>query len=171
MFSLNCPVAATIATLVAASLFLRPTFAQDASPATPFFQTYCFACHANGKSEGDVDLSGFASARSRHDAELLQQLIDTLETREMPPRENRQPAGDELDQTLMLLRSLLRDSDLGPVAYVRTPIRRMNRFQYDNAVTDLFELNCIVFPLPRGRCGSTRITSNPSRAKCPIPST
>lgn len=148
MFSLNCPVAATIATLVAASLFLRPTFAQDASPATPFFQTYCFACHANGKSEGDVDLSGFASARSRHDAELLQQLIDTLETREMPPRENRQPAGDELDQTLTLLRSLLRDSDLGPVAYVRTPIRRMNRFQYDNAVTDLFELNCIVFPLP-----------------------
>jgi hypothetical protein len=148
MLTFTCRIAATIATCVAASLALRPAFAQDASPTAPFLQTYCFACHANGKSEGDIDLTGFASAQSHQDAELLRKLIDVLDTREMPPREKPQPADIDLNQTLTLWRSLLRDSALGPDAYVRTPIRRMNRFQYDNAVTDLFALNCIVFPLP-----------------------
>ena len=30
----------------------------------------------------------------------------------------------------------------------QTPIRRMNRFQYNNAIVDLFDLNVETYPLP-----------------------
>ena len=66
----------------------------------------------------------------------------------MPP-EDEPPLRSETRQTLVReLKAVLHSSVAQSKTYPRSPMRRMNRFQYNNAVTDLFDLQVIVFTLP-----------------------
>ena len=66
----------------------------------------------------------------------------------MPPED--EPELDPVlrQQLIKELKSIRQSSLSKQKRYLPTPIRRMNRFQYNNAVTDLFDLKCIVFTLP-----------------------
>ena len=96
--------------------------------------------------QGDVNLASAVSEPNR-DADLLTDIIDVNELREMPPEDEPQPTDGDRQRIVDLLKqtvaSLTRQGKPS-----ETPIRRMNRFQYNNAVTDLFDLNCTVFTLP-----------------------
>ncbi len=114
------------------------------------FQKNCIQCHGkDGKVKGKVnllevkDLSALA-----HDAELLQEIIEVIDFEEMPPEDEPQLEPEARKKLLAELEALQKKSIAGKKAYTHTPIRRMNRFQYNNAVVDLFDLNCIVFTLP-----------------------
>jgi len=116
----------------------------------PFFQRFCVDCHgASDDVSGDVNLDAIRSAADlQTDLELLSALADVLHDGEMPPDGEVQPSPaklqqmkSEIDQLLMAARQRARR--IAPV-----PIRRMNRFQYNNAVIDLFGLKCVVFTLP-----------------------
>lgn len=107
-------------------------------------------CHgAHGEPSGGVDL---ASIRTRADLaaapELVRDVVRALDSGLMPP----QGAGalsDVSRRTLVSeLRALLHEVVASQTARPQTPIRRMNRFQYANAVQDLFDLNVEVFALP-----------------------
>lgn len=141
-----------LAMLVCAAARL-PLRAADVDPFTklvaPALQTHCAKCHgADGELEGDVDLVGLHSDNVAEDLELVQRLIDVLDLEEMPP-EDEPPLDPQLRQDLIgELKSILHASVAERKTYPHTPIRRMNRFQYNNAVTDLLDLKCIVFTLP-----------------------
>lgn len=81
-------------------------------------------------------------------AELLQRMIEAVDTQFMPPEEDSLLTAPERRQLLEDLRHLLNTAIARQPAPTRTPIRRLNRFQYNNAVQDLFRLNVVVFPLP-----------------------
>ena len=66
----------------------------------------------------------------------------------MPPEEEPQPTPEARAALLELLNPILHEAVRNSSEHARSPIRRMNRFQYNNAVTDLFDLRCIVFTLP-----------------------
>ncbi|MCA9047058.1 MAG: DUF1587 domain-containing protein, partial [Planctomycetaceae bacterium] len=88
------------------------------------------------------DVAGLAG-----DAELLQKIIEAIDFQEMPP-EDEPPLASEVRAKFLADLGSLRRQASGPASFAHTPVRRMNRFQYHNAVTDLFDLKCVVFPLP-----------------------
>ena len=89
-----------------------------------------------------------AAGELTKNAELLGKLIEVLDTNAMPPEgEPTLPA--ELRQKLLTeFRTLLESALAEHGAAKQAAIRRVNRFQYNNAVQDLFQLNRVVFTLP-----------------------
>jgi hypothetical protein len=82
------------------------------------------------------------------DPELLQEIIDVIDFEEMPPEDEPPLEVGERKQLLADLEGLRFEAVSEQKAFVPTPIRRMNRFQYHNAVQDLFGLKCTVYSLP-----------------------
>lgn len=137
-------------TLLIAISLSSSLFGQDQESILPVFRESCVRCHGeNGKVKGKLNLLGIASvAELKKDPERLQKIIEAIDFQEMPPEDEPQLKADARTQLLADLETLRHESVSGTKAYAATPIRRMNRFQYNNAVTDLFDLNCVVFTLP-----------------------
>jgi hypothetical protein len=116
----------------------------------PTFSKSCVKCHGKGtKVKGKVNLFALKSAADlAKNPELLEKLIEALASAEMPPEKEPPLAAGTRKGLVAELKELLRQAVGSQKSVVRTPIRRMNRFQYNNAVKDLFQLKVEVFPLP-----------------------
>lgn len=116
----------------------------------PAFRERCVACHgAAGKPSGGVNLAALESHVDLDaDPELVRDLVNALDSGLMPPRGAPPLPGEQREELVAELRRVLHRAARSLEAYPRTPIRRMNRFQYNNAVQDLFELKVDVFALP-----------------------
>ncbi len=114
------------------------------------FQESCVQCHGKeGKVKGKVNLLEITDLdHLRGDPELLQEIIDAIDFEEMPPEDEPQIEAGERKQLLADLEALRLEAVSKDKSFALTPIRRMNRFQYHNAVQDLFDLKCTVFSLP-----------------------
>ena len=66
----------------------------------------------------------------------------------MPPESEPELNGQQRKAVVVELRELLRTALAKDTEFAATPIRRMNRLQYNNAVQDLLQLKVSVFPLP-----------------------
>ena len=116
----------------------------------PAIQKHCAKCHgANADElEGDLNLLKLKSGDLDDNPELIRSLIDVLDLEEMPP-EGEPPLDPKLRQRMISeLRAILHSAIARQKTFPHAPVRRMNRFQYNNAVVDLFDLKCIVFTLP-----------------------
>ncbi|MBI1247050.1 DUF1592 domain-containing protein [bacterium] len=110
----------------------------------------CVKCHGKDPDElsGDVDLRVLQDAKGQASPDLLRKAIEAIEFGAMPPED--EPVLEVNLQAKLIeeltgkLHQAISTSDTMP----HTPMRRMNRFQYNNAVIDLFQLRCIVFTLP-----------------------
>ena len=112
------------------------------------FQAHCIKCHGKGKKiEGKINLLALKSGDDfQTRPKLLERLITVLQDREMPPED--EPALPQAKRKQMVTRlQVIRRQVLQAFAFVPTPIRRMNRFQYNNAVVDLLELDRDIFRL------------------------
>ncbi|RMF37586.1 MAG: DUF1592 domain-containing protein, partial [Planctomycetota bacterium] len=110
---------------------------------------YCAHCHGEGDEiEGEVDLSELMGANTASRTHLIRRALDVLDQGLMPPEDVVQPTAAQRRQLVEALQQLLDQSDAPAMLYPPTPLRRMNRLQYNNAVTDLFDLKCVVFALP-----------------------
>lgn len=116
----------------------------------PVFLESCVHCHgANGTSSGNVNLLELRSAADlTKSPELIRDLARVLDSGFMPPTGQPPVAGEKRLRLVSQLRALLRDAVSSHAEFPRTPIRRLNRFQYNNAVQDLFDLRVDVFALP-----------------------
>lgn len=114
------------------------------------FQSHCIQCHGkDDKIKGKTNLLEIQNLDQLKDhPELLGKIVDAIDFEEMPPEDEPQLEPEARAQLLADLKGMLHESVAAKNAYPPTPIRRMNRFQYHNAVTDLFQLNCEVFTLP-----------------------
>ena len=110
----------------------------------------CAQCHGkDGKVKGKVNLLEITDLdHLKGDPELLQEIIDVIDFEEMPPEDEPPLEVGERKQLLADLEGLRFEAVSEQKAFVPTPIRRMNRFQYHNAVQDLFGLKCTVYSLP-----------------------
>lgn len=122
----------------------------DGAEILDVFRESCVQCHGKeGKVKGKVNLLEISDVNHlKEDPELLQDIIDAIDFEEMPPEDEPQLEADDRKKLLADLEALRREAVAGQKSYAPTPIRRMNRFQYHNAVQDLFELSCTVFSLP-----------------------
>ncbi len=124
--------------------------AEEKNAILPVFQEHCVQCHGrDGKVKGKVNLLEIESLNDLSEKpDLLAALIEVIDFEEMPPEDQPQPEAAERAATLNELEALRHRSLAAGKRFPQTPIRRMNRFQYDNAVVDLFQLKSVVFSLP-----------------------
>ncbi|MCR9116797.1 MAG: DUF1587 domain-containing protein, partial [bacterium] len=115
----------------------------------PVIRTHCIKCH--GKSdeiEGEIDLFKLTNDGIMQQPELIRKLIHVLDLEEMPPEDEPQITSAQRQKMVRELKVILKVAVANQQTFAQAPIRRMNRFQYNNAVIDLFDLRCVVFTLP-----------------------
>ncbi len=120
--------------------------AESLPAVTTFLETHCIDCHG-ADGEGDVGLLLLANGQEQS-LELIELVHHVIELHEMPPEEMEQPTKDARQRVADELYKLLAEKTRQTQAPRKQSLRRMNRFQYHNAVTDLFKLRCAVFALP-----------------------
>ena len=109
----------------------------------PLLQDYCYDCHGDGANKGDFVLDDFKST-----AALLQnqhvwlRIWENLRTQIMPPaKEEFQPSVKERKEMIAWIEQRIFDLDPKNPDPGRVTIRRMNRQEYRNTITDVVGVN------------------------------
>lgn len=117
-------------------LCLAPSLANAALPAIqPFLTRHCADCHDSEEHKGGLDLAALstdADDAAGHKAWV--RVFDRVLAGEMPPKKKPRPAADE---TRAFLTTLGGDLVAKHAAQKGTVLRRLNRREYENTVSDL----------------------------------
>ena len=114
----------------------------------PLFDKKCSECHGKKKTKGKVNLFEIKTFEEfKTKGKLIKEVIEAVDANDMPPEDEAQLSKSEKEKLLITLKKILQDSadreKVKEVAY-----RRLNRFQYNNTVKDLFKLRKDIFGLP-----------------------
>ena len=120
-------------------LLLLPLGSAGALP--PFLEKNCVECHDADAKKGGLDLTALKSDLSDPKSfEVWVKVFDRTANGEMPPKKKARPdAGQQSAYLADLSARLLRQDAALITAQGRTVERRMNRFEYENAVRDLLQ--------------------------------
>lgn len=114
----------------------------------PILEKHCVGCHGRDKTKGGVDLNALTkTSQFVANPKLLASLVEVIESAEMPPEPEPILPEAQRASILAILRQLLAASTANLPLPDDKP-HRLNRFQYNNAVKDLFELSKDIFALP-----------------------
>ena len=114
----------------------------------PILDKYCYDCHGRKKTKGKVKLTEYASFTAlEKNPKLIEKMIDALEKHEMPPEEKEQPSDNQRQVMLLELNNAFKNAMDQSKPVIPLRMRRMNRFEYGNAVRDLFDLRCWVYSI------------------------
>ena len=135
----------------------------------PAFSQNCIKCHGEKeKVKGKVNLFALKnSSELEANAKLLGKLIEALEFEDMPPEDEPSLDPKLRKQMVAELKTILKSAVSSKKVFAHTPIRRMNRFQYNNAVQDLFKLKVAIFPLPERMMREYGNYFQPAKRKMP----
>ncbi len=107
----------------------------------PLLDQYCLACHGPAIAQSDfrVDTLPADIGATRKNTELWARVASKLRRNDMPPRGAPQPERAQREEAVALLRAVIqpilearRSTDGRPL------LRRLNRVEYQNTMTDLF---------------------------------
>ncbi|MFP6865049.1 MAG: DUF1588 domain-containing protein [Roseibacillus sp.] len=116
----------------------------------PVMATYCFKCHGDKeKVKGKVDLKKHTTREAfLADIELTRKVAEALAYQEMPPEDEEQ-LPEAVHRKLSALFDGILEEYLKASGTLRPVVmRRMNRYEYNNAVRDLLKLKGDLYPLP-----------------------
>ena len=120
-------------------------------PATTraLLQKHCFECHDADTQKGKLRLDTLAvDFSSPSTAETWGRVFSQLEKREMPPKKKAQPSDAERQAMLDWLGRELRAAIAARQnAEGRVALRRLNRFEYQNTMRDLFGIEANLMEL------------------------
>ncbi|MBL8815215.1 MAG: DUF1588 domain-containing protein [Planctomyces sp.] len=114
----------------------------------PLVAEHCLRCHGGDEVSGEVDFKSITTvAQFLDQPTIINRMIQAIDSNDMPPES--EPPLDQQTRTRLLttLKTMLREATADK-EQTTSPIRRLNRFQYNNSVRDLFELKLDVFELP-----------------------
>ena len=120
-----------------------------------FFENYCFDCHDTDTAKADLDLEGLTrSIVDIADAQNWQDILDQLNSGEMPPKKKAQPGKEELEkvvgdltESLQSAQAMLKDSG-GQIA-----LRRINQREYQSTIKALLGIRIVAERLPDDASG------------------
>ena len=138
--------------------FLLSSITQAAEPAKseddfkqrikPILENYCCDCHGRKETEGKVRLTEYSSWDDlEKNPQLIGKMIEAVGKNEMPPEDAAQPSGTQRQSLLIHLNKSLNRALVTSETLIPFNMRRMNRFEYGNAVRDLFDLDCWVYSI------------------------
>ncbi|MGE3510804.1 MAG: DUF1592 domain-containing protein, partial [Vicinamibacterales bacterium] len=103
---------------------------------------YCVTCHSDRLKTGGLTLQGLDVADVPAGAEVWEKVIRKLQTGSMPPAGAPRPDAATLSNVATWLETIIdRDADARPRAGRTEALHRLNRFEYQNAVRDLLQLD------------------------------
>jgi len=116
----------------------------------PFIKQHCLRCHNKDDQNGDFRIDTVAwSINKDAQAEKWQEILDVLNSGEMPPESEPRPKKKKLIEILGTLTGTLdRARTFLSDAGTAVPIRRINRREYINTMRHLFGLNLSEFSIP-----------------------
>ncbi|MEM7474514.1 MAG: DUF1592 domain-containing protein [Planctomycetota bacterium] len=152
--SLPILLGAVAGALLLCFLPMATIFAQDASqsnirknPGQRFLVRYCVDCHQGADADGQRDLQSLDLGSSDFDTQvLLQEAIDQLNLKSMPPEDADQPSNAERLEAISVLTdrlTLMRLDSRGTNS--RTVLRQLSRREYRNTVRDLLGVDTTMF--------------------------
>ena len=113
----------------------------------PLLVKNCVRCHGGDEVNGKVNFKELQTSRHFLDQpKLIKEVIEVIDANDMPPEDEPQLEETERTKLLATLKTMLRKATAGNEARPNQ-IRRLNRFQYNNSVKDLFQLKVDVFKL------------------------
>lgn len=115
-----------------------------------FFKAHCLDCHDSAAQEGKVNLEEIPfRVTTIAEAERWKKVLNSLNSGEMPPEDQPQPANeekadflDDLSRMMVTARAALADSG-GKIT-----MRRLNRREYRNTIHDLLGVEIDIRDLP-----------------------
>ncbi|MCA8994647.1 MAG: DUF1588 domain-containing protein [Planctomycetaceae bacterium] len=125
-----------------------PTFADDSyASLKQLLSDKCEYCHNSDDANGGISFdSPLLESVFLAKPQLNLKVLKAIDSGAMPP-ESEDALPDPLrDEAVISLTSILRSSAQN-AELATSPLHRLNRFQYNNTVRDLFQLNRDVFPL------------------------
>ncbi|MDG2384744.1 MAG: DUF1592 domain-containing protein [Pirellulaceae bacterium] len=115
----------------------------SATQLNAFIVQHCTSCHSGDESEADLNLASLADQQlTPANRKTWIRILEVLHRRQMPPNGESQPSEQQIQTTTKTLhyRLLLLDGLKGPNPGHVT-LRRLNRTEYQNLITDLFHIN------------------------------
>lgn len=127
-----------VAIFAVATTFAAPKPVSYSQTITPLLKQYCFDCHGDGKSKGDLALDKWKNeAEAVADARTWQRITEMLDGHEMPPKKRAQPTHQEREMIVAWVESAVLKTDCSNPDPGRVTIRRLNRTEYNNTIRDL----------------------------------
>lgn len=115
-----------------------------------FLETYCHECHGPEKEKGDIRFDTMNLAiTDEYSAETWQEVLDTLNLAEMPPRKaSKHPTTKEMALAINELTNNLQKASKHFTDTTKPVIRRINRREYVNTMMDIFNtpVNPVTLP-------------------------
>lgn len=104
----------------------------------PLLKKYCFECHNEKKSKGDLSLEHYRTeAEVRGDRKKWELVLRNVRSGEMPPEKKPQPTQSERDLLASFVEQEIFRVDPKHPDPGRVTIRRLNRAEYNNTIRDL----------------------------------
>lgn len=115
-----------------------------------FSQKYCARCHDDKKQKGDFNFEHVDFAFSTHDSIYhWQDILDVLNTGEMPPEDVKQPNADELSDVIGEITDKLQVARIKLAATGGLiTMRHLNRREYSGSIQNLFHADLPTDALP-----------------------
>jgi len=121
----------------------------DFAKARSLMEAHCFRCHGAKKVKGKVNLEALAKrADVLKNVELARHAAEMLAKAEMPPEDEPQPAKGERAKLAAFFEGVVDEYVSANTTLEPVVMRRLNRYEYNNAVRDLLELRGDIYPLP-----------------------
>lgn len=103
----------------------------------PFLKDHCTKCHGPEKQKGKVRLDTLSNEfQDPATASKWADVVNAVNRREMPPREEPQSAGEETARFADWIEGALAQAEIAKRS-TRVILRRLNRSEYNNTVRDL----------------------------------
>lgn len=109
----------------------------------PLLQSYCVRCHGPQKQEASLRLDNLSTdlLNDRAAAEHWHEVLNVLKSGEMPPEGERQPSAKQRSTLIARIsQEIQRVIEIQKSTQGRGVLRRLNREQYQNTMTDLLGL-------------------------------
>ena len=104
----------------------------------PVLTEYCYDCHGDGASKGEVTLDEHSNLKELvKDVKLWKRVWENLHRRNMPPGRKPQPEDEERERVMAWIEREVFLFDPSKPDPGRVTIRRLNRTEYDNTIHDL----------------------------------
>ncbi|MDF1659260.1 MAG: DUF1592 domain-containing protein [Verrucomicrobiales bacterium] len=119
---------------------LSPAF--ERNDLESFLGTHCYECHDDLTSEGDLNLLDLGyDADDTLNVKQWIQVLDRVDSGEMPPKEQPRPTTKEIEPFLALLQEPLLEAETARLADLgRGRVRRLNRSEFETTLSDLVSL-------------------------------
>jgi hypothetical protein len=128
-------------------LFLWDSPVLPAELVRSFVTKYCAECHSGPDPSGEIDLSvlsesAFRGSDDQNDLSTWERVLRQLQARQMPPADSIRPLEAEYQSMTARVNELLDNYALKHPKPGSTPsVRRMNRYEYENAIRDLLDVS------------------------------